>query len=268
MTNKYDLTSEAVYAYEAQKVVSIFKPLAEATLDKVHVNPDASVIDVACGTGIIGRTIRQRIGQGPAITGVDLSSEMIAMAKTLCETLGGEFSWIVGNALEIPAPDHAYTMCFCQQGIQYLPDDAAAVREMSRVLAMGGQLVVTVWGPANAYFQAQSAAMGRHVGEDWAEKAVAPFAYRGEERLPKLMASIGLNDISVDQISIDRIIRDAETGIAEDIEGSPLLPAFHAASPETRAVIVENILSDCVEFRQGNDLIIPQHCHLVVGSRA
>jgi ubiquinone/menaquinone biosynthesis C-methylase UbiE len=267
VTNKYDLTTEAVVAYEAQKVVSIFKPLAEATMDKVNVDSDASVIDIACGTGIIGRTIRHRYGQGPALTGVDLSSEMISKAKSLSEPLGGRFSWIVGDAMEIPVADRVHTMCFCQQGIQYMPDDSAAIGEMARVLAVGGQLVIAVWGPANAYFQAQAAAMGRHVGNDWAAKAVAPFAYRGDERLPQLMANLGLDNISVEQISIDRIIRDAETGVAEDIEGSPLLPAFRAAPPETRALIVENILSDCVEFKQGNDLIIPQHCHLITGRR-
>lgn len=267
MANKYDLTPEAVAAYEAQKVVSIFKPLAEATMDKINVSSDASVIDIACGTGIIGRTIRHRYGQGPAVTGVDLSSAMIEKAKILCEPLGGSFSWIVGNALEIPVADRAYSACFCQQGIQYIPDDAAAIGEMARVLAVGGQLIISVWGSANAYFKAQSAAFGRHVGMDWAAKALAPFAYRGNERLPELMTSFGLDNISVEQITIDRTIRDAEAGVAEDIEGSPLLTAFSAATAETRAMIVEDILSDCVEFNRGNDLIIPQHCHLITGRR-
>lgn len=267
MTNKYDLTTEAVVAYEAQKVVSIFKPLAEATMDQVDVESDASVIDIACGTGIIGRTIRHRYGQGPAVTGVDLSSAMIAKAKSLCNPLGGRFSWIVCDASKMPVADHSYSTCFCQQGIQYMPDDVAAIGEMVRVLAVGGQLIVTVWGPANAYFEAQSAAFGRHVGKDWAAKAVAPFAYRGNERLPHLMASFGLDNILVEQISIDRVIRDAEAGVTEDIEGSPLLPAFRAATPETRALIVEDILSDCDQFQRGNDLIIPQHCHLFTGRR-
>jgi hypothetical protein len=81
------------------------------------------------------------------------------------------------------------------------------------------------------------------------------------------VSSFGLDNILFEQISIDRVIRDAEAGVTEDIEGSPLLPAFRAATPETRALIVEDILSDCDQFQRGNDLIIPQHCHLFTGRR-
>lgn len=267
MANQYDMTVDAVDAYEAQKVASIFRPLAEATMDEVSVGPDASVIDIACGIGIVGRTIRRRFGRGPGITGVDLSAAMVAKARKLSAPLGGEFSWVVGDAMDLPVADRSHSMCFCQQGIQYMPDDRLALGEMARVLTPGGRIVLTVWAPANGYFRAQSAAMGRHVGPEWAAKAVAPFAYRGDERIPELMAELGFRDISVRLISVDRVIRDAQNGIEEDIEGSPLSPAFRAAGPKTRAMIVKEIIADCAEFAKGDDLIIPQFGHLVTAVR-
>ena len=48
---------------------------------------------------------------------------------------------------ELPFADGSFEVVFCQQGLQYFPDRAAAMREMSRVLTPGGRLSLNVWGP-------------------------------------------------------------------------------------------------------------------------
>jgi len=45
----------AVKIYESQKVAAIFRPLAQATIDKIEINDSDKIIDVACDTGIVRR---------------------------------------------------------------------------------------------------------------------------------------------------------------------------------------------------------------------
>ena len=46
-----------------------------------------------------------------------------------------DIDWHLGSATELPFADGSFEVVFCQQGLQFFPDRAAAMREMSRVLA-------------------------------------------------------------------------------------------------------------------------------------
>ena len=58
---RYQLPGNAPQIYEDQKVPSMFRPLAEATLRQVDFLEGARIIDVACGTGIVGRLVGERL---------------------------------------------------------------------------------------------------------------------------------------------------------------------------------------------------------------
>ena len=64
-------------------------------------------------------------------------------------------------------------MVLCQQGLQYFPDRAAAMREMARVLAPGGRVSLNVWGALERqpFFVAAIDTIGQFLGAD----AQAPF---------------------------------------------------------------------------------------------
>lgn len=57
--DRYQLQGAAARVYEAQKVPSMFRPLAKATLEQIDVPAGAKVLDVACGTGIVARLVSE-----------------------------------------------------------------------------------------------------------------------------------------------------------------------------------------------------------------
>ncbi len=57
----YQLQGNAAKIYEEQKVPAMFRPLAELKLQHVDVREGARVLDVACGTGIVGRLVAERL---------------------------------------------------------------------------------------------------------------------------------------------------------------------------------------------------------------
>ena len=76
------------------------------------------------------------------ITGIDINEAMLNAARKI-----PDIDWHLGSATALPFADGSFEVVFCQQGLQYFPDRAAAMREMSRVLTPGGRLSLNVWGP-------------------------------------------------------------------------------------------------------------------------
>ncbi len=92
---------------------------------------------MACGTGIVARYATPLLGAEGSVVALDVSPDMLAVARALPEPAGAAVEWQEGDATSLALPDSAFDLVLCQQGLQFFPDRAAAVREMRRVLAPG-----------------------------------------------------------------------------------------------------------------------------------
>jgi ubiquinone/menaquinone biosynthesis C-methylase UbiE len=88
------------------------------------------VLEVAIGTG---RNL-PFYPQGIRLTGIDLSEEMLTIARRRAEELGREVHFQQGNAQTLPFPDATFDTVVCTFSLCSIPDDRQAVAEMKRVL--------------------------------------------------------------------------------------------------------------------------------------
>jgi SAM-dependent methyltransferase len=80
------------------------------------------------------------------VTGVDISSEMLTLARQRAAQLGLEnVSFEEGRAEEIPASEASFDSVLASLVMMYVIDRAAAAREIARVLRRGGRFVAAVW---------------------------------------------------------------------------------------------------------------------------
>lgn len=129
-------------AYERYLVGPIFRPWAERLIDRSDLARNESVVDVACGTGIVSRLARRRVGRAARVVAIDKSPAMLAIARALDDTI----EWREGDALVLPlSDDERHDVVFCHQGLQFFPDKPAALREMRRILQPGGRVALGVW---------------------------------------------------------------------------------------------------------------------------
>lgn len=266
MPDHYESALLAIDAYEARKVTSIFAPLAKATLEKVEIAEGDRILDVACGTGIVARMIREHYGPDVHISGLDINDMMLAKAQALACDLPGQIEWYVADVTNIPYASNSFTHVFCQQGLQYFIDDFAALTEVRRVLSANGKLVLNVWEPANDYFLAQSAAMKKYVSTAAGELALVPYSYQARRRVPGLLTRLGFKNITMDTVSIESVIADAENAIREDILGSPLGLMVGNLGPSALEKMVRDILSACSKYLQDGDIRITQQSTLIIAS--
>ncbi|MBR4653057.1 MAG: ubiquinone/menaquinone biosynthesis methyltransferase [Kiritimatiellae bacterium] len=107
------------------------------------------VLDLACGTGDSTLALARRFPSAE-IVGVDITPAMLDMARRKCAAPNMRF--MEGDAQGLPAAAAGpFDACMCAFGFRNFPDRRKALREVGRVLAPGGELVVLeFFRPANA----------------------------------------------------------------------------------------------------------------------
>ena len=80
--------------YEEALVGPLFRPWVDELLDDVELRPGDSVLDVACGTGIVARVAKDRLMGMGRVVGVDVNPQMLTVARRLAPTI----DWREGGA--------------------------------------------------------------------------------------------------------------------------------------------------------------------------
>ena len=96
------------------------------------------VLEVAVGTGLN----LDKYPHDVKLTGIDLSEEMLAIARGRTTELGRSVQLQQGDAHALPFADNAFDTVVCTFGLCAIPDLDAALNEMARVLRPGGKLIL------------------------------------------------------------------------------------------------------------------------------
>jgi SAM-dependent methyltransferase len=107
----------------------------EGVIERLRLPTEARILDAGCGSG---RNMVDLARYGHA-TGIELSQTSVRVAR---ERNAGEI--IEGSITDMPFADASFDMAVCLDVIEHLEDDVGALRELRRVIAPGGSLLVTV----------------------------------------------------------------------------------------------------------------------------
>jgi demethylmenaquinone methyltransferase/2-methoxy-6-polyprenyl-1,4-benzoquinol methylase len=105
-----------------------------------QLGPGGRAIDIATGTGKVAADLHRRVQAGGEVIGVDISPGMIGVARRRFEGRAG-LTFVVGDALALPAPDAAFDAATIAFGMRNLPDYGLGFAEMRRVVRPGGRVV-------------------------------------------------------------------------------------------------------------------------------
>jgi demethylmenaquinone methyltransferase/2-methoxy-6-polyprenyl-1,4-benzoquinol methylase len=140
----------------------------------VEAAPDARVLDVATGTGLVARALKRRYGC--RVVGLDQSEDMLSRARPL---VGPVYEDVVrGDAERLPFDDGEFDALTFTYLLRYVDDPAATMRELARVVRPGGRIAMLeffvpprpVLQPAWwLYTRVGLPALGRLVSRDWYE---------------------------------------------------------------------------------------------------
>jgi ubiquinone/menaquinone biosynthesis C-methylase UbiE len=265
---QWQVAGSAPEVYERDLVPAVFGVWAPILVDLPRHRPGERVLDVACGTGIVARVAAARVGPTGSVVGVDLNPGMLSVARSVVSTdarSGGQLHWQEASADKLPFPDGSFDVVYCQLGLQFFADRAAALREMRRVLDAEGRLALMVWQGIHESpgFAALAEALERHVGQAAATIMRAPFGLSNADELEDLVRAAGFQGITIQQRSETVRFPSVEGFVLSYVSGSPLASLVLQANDAARDALITDVRNALGKYTSNTELAFPIAAHLL-----
>lgn len=255
-------------AYETYLVPAIFGPMAGDLIDRAGLRPGERVIDVACGTGIVARAAASRVGPSGRVTGIDLNPSMLSVAARASRGSTPAIEWIEARAEAVPFGEESFDILLCQQGLQFFPDRLAALREMRRLLAPDGRMLVSVWHDIGPGFAALATALGRNISaEAGGALARGPASLRDGAELSALVKAAGFTDVSLETVTVQMKFPSAADFVTRYVTSTPLAAAVASATDAARDQLVGDVAHELRGLVDANGLAFEGETNVVAANR-
>jgi ubiquinone/menaquinone biosynthesis C-methylase UbiE len=240
-------------------------PAQTALLAAADPRPGEQVLDLACGTGLIGFAAAEAVGPSGWVVGTDLSGRMIERAReTALERGVSNASFARMDAERLDLPDAGFDVVTCALGLMYLPEPERALHEMRRVLRPGGRLALAIWGErARCGWSPVFPIVDAEVASE-----VCPLFFRlgQQDTLARLCADAGFAQIRQQRLSVPLHYGDADAACDAAFVGGPVALAWSHFDEVVRTRVRERYVESIAPWRQGRGYAIPGEFVVVAAS--
>ena len=217
--------------YERDFVPAIAGPVSVRLLEAAALQPGERVLDVGCGTGLIARRAAEAVGDRGSVAGIDVAADMIEVAESLTVGDGAEIEWQQGDAASLPFPDAGFDVVLCQMSLMFVEDRPAATREMRRVLAPGGRVLISTSGAIQPTFELMEQAIVEHISPDLAGFVRMVFSMHDPAVHDQLLRDAGFDEVESTAYTATLDLPSPAEFLWQYINLTPLGP-FVADAPE------------------------------------
>jgi ubiquinone/menaquinone biosynthesis C-methylase UbiE len=259
----FQISAEQAEIYEVKFVPAIFADWAPHLVDAAGVGPGQTVLDVACGTGVVARLAAERVGTTGKVVGLDLNQAMLTVARRLRP----DIEWQQGDAARLPFSDGSFDVVLCQSALMFFPDPALALREMARVVTSDGTVALQVYSslesqPGYGPFVEVAA---RHAGPSAISLLGTYWVHGDLDALAGLLESAGLRTTTIRTRLGTATFDSIDELVATEVEGTPLAERI---SNEVYRKIVEDSRAALRQFgTEADGVKVPIEGHLITARR-
>jgi len=205
--------------------------------------PPGEVLEIACGTGIVTRRLRERLSPSLRLVATDLSKAMLDYARDRLDGRKG-IEWREADALKLPFGDASFGAVVCGFGLMFAPDRQAALAEARRVLAKGGILLFNVWDriEENRHALVNAELLEALFPGDPEMKYRFPYEMNDPGLLRRLLAGARLRETRIETKRIPLEPADPRSIATAQIRGTP-----RSALLEERGVSLDLVIDRLTE---------------------
>lgn len=244
------------------------RPFARRLVELACPRPGDRVLDVATGPGVVAIEAGRAMGGRGEVLATDLSPTWAPFVAAAAAEAGlGNIAFAATPAEALALPDATFDVAFCQFGLMFVAEPAAALREMHRVLKPGGTVAVAVWSTPDkvAHFAALRA-LQAHLPPP-PDPAPSPMSLGAPGLIERLVADAGFRNLSVERVTAVYEAADPADEWRRLRDDDRFAAPLAALSNAARAAAHEAVLAALEPFRQGAVLRLPSEAILVVATR-
>jgi len=208
-------SAAAGWEREREAVQAALAPLTDWMLERLAAQPGQTLLELGAGTGETGLLAARLVDPGGRVILTDRSTAMLEAAERRARELG--LSNVELRALDMEAidlPEAAVDGVLCRLALMLVPDTAAALAGIRRVLRPGGRLIATVWDAVerNPWAPALWEVVERMTDLPPARPGgPGMFSLGDAGGIEALLADAGFREIAVERIAIEWRYDDFES---------------------------------------------------------
>ncbi|MGB9476352.1 MAG: methyltransferase domain-containing protein [Candidatus Udaeobacter sp.] len=215
----------------------LFEPFADDIAARLRETQPASLLEIACGSGILTRRLRDTFANTQLVA-TDLNPGMISHAQRKFRTTE-KIEWREADAAALPFSDSLFDAVVCQFGLMFVPEKQLAMREAYRVLRSGGVFLFNVWDSMeqNRFAQIAHTTIGSFFNVDPPTFYDIPFSFYDPALIRDMLERAGFKSIDRSSVSFPCRSKSAAEFAIGLIRGNPT-----ATTIEERGVDVDIVI--------------------------
>jgi ubiquinone/menaquinone biosynthesis C-methylase UbiE len=251
-------------AYDRYLGPMLFQPYAEDLAARLQVDKTGSVLELACGTGILTRVLRSRLPSTVKLIATDLNEPMFRHAAPKFRK-DEAVQWVQADACSLPFGDQSFDAVVCQFGIMFVPDKALAARESHRVLKQGGLFLFNVWDAMehNELGQLTHQTIASYFEKDPPAFYEVPFGYHDQDEIRRVLKEAGFQEIKTEVVAKVAAASRAEEAATGLVHGNPVAVAIAERDPSLLPVITKAVTRAIADRFGETDIRAPMRAIVV-----
>lgn len=191
---------------------------------RVHVADGARVLELAAGTGVSTRRLRDALPASATLIATDLNDPMLDFARKKF-TPGENIEFQPADATSLPFQDAEFDAVACQFGVMFFPDKPAALAEVARVLKPGGTFAFNVWDAIerNSLTRTTAKIILDFLPEGTPNFYDIPFGFYDQGMIRSLLEDAGFTDIELDVQQREAVAESAAHAAYGFVKGNPII---------------------------------------------
>ncbi len=198
----WNATAGQTWARHQAQLDRQIEPLGLEALRALAARPGERVLDVGCGCGQTTLELAERVGAAGAVTGVDISSPMLAIAQARSVPDGAANPrYLECDAQTADLGQGQYDAVFSRFGVMFFSDPVAAFANLRKALTSAGRLAFVCWRPfsENLWIRAPMEAAQPFLppSPPMDPTAPGPFAFADPDRVRSILSEAGFSDVTL-----------------------------------------------------------------------
>jgi SAM-dependent methyltransferase len=269
----WDADAGPIWVRNAHAMDICLAPVLDLVLAKAALKQGEAVLDIGCGAGTSTFAAARTVGPSGSALGADISSTLLAYAKTRNE--GAQAEFIYADAETYGFNPSSMDVMISRFGVMFFENATAAFCNMARAMRPGGRMVFAAWGaiPENPFFTLPAGVAKSFLGPipKSDPDAPGPFSFRDAVKVCDMLGRSGWQDVKVEVEQILLTPAGGPHGFAElalQIGPAQSALAYHVATDAQHAELKTRIVEAAEIFVEDGQMSLPAEINLFSAQKA